>query len=120
MKKLAYVTHDPVNESCVAGRLEGRDTNFSPLTLRDAVAGGDFDRILFDWDSLDPEGREALLARLLAGAERGTVGLHSYSLVEDDAADLRGKGVAVFERLDPDAIAWLRDPRDVERIAPAA
>jgi hypothetical protein len=120
MKKLAYVTHDSVNESFAAGRLEGRDTTFSPLTLRDPVAGGDFDRILLDWDFLDPEGRETLLARLLAGAEPGTVGLHSYGLGEEDAAALRGKGVAVFERLDPDAVAWLRDPRDVGRIAPAA
>ena len=120
MKKLAYVTHDCVNESFVAGRLEQRDTAFSPLTLRDAVAGGEFDRILLDWDFLDPEGREALLARLLADAEPGTVGLHSYSFSADDAAALRGKGVAVFGRLDPDAAAWLRDPRDVGRIAPAA
>jgi hypothetical protein len=120
MKKLAYVTHDCVNESFVAGRLEQRDTTFSPLTLRDAVAGGEFDRILLDWDFLDPEGREALLARLLAGAERGTLGLHSYGLVEEDAADLRGKGVAVFERLDPDALAWLRDPSDLGASRPLA
>ena len=113
-------TASPGNESCAAGRLEGPDTTFSPLTLRDAVAGGEFDRILLDWDFLDPEGREALLAWLLAEAEPGTVGLHSYSFSEDDAADLRSKGVAVFERLDPDAVAWLRDPRDVEGIAPAA
>jgi hypothetical protein len=120
MKKLAYLTHDCVNESFVAGRLEGRDTNFSPLTLRDAASSVEFDRNLLDWDSLDAEGREALLARLLTSAERGTVGLHSYGLVEDDAAALRGKGVAVFERLDPDALAWLRGPREVEGIAPAA
>src|SRR6516164_220749 len=120
MKKLAYVTHDPVNESFVAGRLEGRDTVFSALTLRDPLAGREFDRVLLDWDSLDPEGREALLARLLAEAKPGTFGLHSYSLVEDDAATLRGKGVAVFERLDPDALAWLRDPSDLGASRPLA
>jgi hypothetical protein len=109
MKKLAFVTHDPVNESFVRLRVEDRGAIFSPLTLRDPVPAGQFDRILIDWDSLDPKGREALLAGLLTCPEPGKVGLSSYNLNDDDAAVLRGKGVAVFERVEPDAIAWLHD-----------
>jgi hypothetical protein len=105
---LAYVTHDPVNEAFVGLRLEDRHTTLSPLTLRDPVPGWEFDRILIDWDSLDPEGREALLAEFLADPEPGKIGLHSYNL-DGEAAVLRGKGVAVFGRLEPDALGWLRE-----------
>ena len=108
MKKLAYVTHDPVNEFFVGLRPEVRDTALSTLTLRDPLSCGQFDRVLIDWDSLDPEGREVLLGRFLTAPEPGKVGLHSYNL-DGEAAVLCGKGVAVFERLEPDAFAWLRD-----------
>src|SRR5262245_8874270 len=109
MKQVALVTHDVVNEEFVRTRVEERGTALTALSLRDPPPGGQFDRILIDWDSLDSERREELLAQLLGHRERDKVGLSSYGLNEDDAALLRKKGLAVFERLEPDAVAWLLD-----------
>jgi hypothetical protein len=109
MKQFALVTHDPVNESFIRTRVEERGTALTALSLRDPPPDGQFDRILLDWDSLDPERREELLAWLLGRRERGKIGLSSYNLNEDDAALLHHKGLAVFERLEPDAVAWLLD-----------
>jgi hypothetical protein len=78
-----------------------------PLTLRDPLPNGQFERVLIDWDSLDERDREGLLAGLLAEPQAGRLGLTSYGLNEDDAEALHGKGVNVFARLDPDALGWL-------------
>jgi hypothetical protein len=86
---------------------QGREVH--PLSLRDPPLDGEVESVLIDWDSLDPDGREAYLAYLLAHPGDRRIGLHSYSLNEDDAGTLRRKGVAVFERLEPDALAWLLD-----------
>jgi hypothetical protein len=109
MKQFALVTHDPVNEWFVRTRVEGRGAALTALSLRDPPPDGQFDRTLIDWDSLDPDRREELLAQLLGCPERGKIGLSSYNLNADDAALLRNKGLAVFERLDPDAVVWLLD-----------
>jgi hypothetical protein len=107
VKKLAYITHDDVNETFVASRAEAAGVTMEPLTLRDPLPNGQFERVLIDWDSLDDRGREGLLAGLLAEPRAGRFGLTSYGLNEDDAEVLRRKGVNVFGRLEPDALDWL-------------
>jgi hypothetical protein len=100
-----FLSHDPVNEHWIRRWVEERGGTFCPLSLRDPLPDGDCRLLLIDWDSLDPNGREEYLAGLLAHAGGRRVGLHSYH--HPDAATLRSKGVAVFERLDPDALDWL-------------
>jgi hypothetical protein len=107
MKQFALVTHDPVNEWFIRGRVEERGQALTVLSLRDPPPDGQFDRILIDWDSLDSPRRENLLAGVLGRGRRGKVGLSSYNLNEEDAVVLRKKGLAVFGRLDPDALSWL-------------
>jgi hypothetical protein len=107
VKNVAYITHDDVNEAFVASRAEAAGVTMEPLTLRDPLPDGQFERVLIDWDSLDDRGREGLLAGLLAEPWAGRLGLTSYGLNEDDAEVLRGKGVNVFGRLEPDALGWL-------------
>jgi hypothetical protein len=75
--------------------------------LRDPLPDCECQHLLIDWDSLDPGDREEYLVGLLAQRGDRRVGLHSYHL--PDAETLRGKGVAVFARLEPDATAWLAD-----------
>jgi hypothetical protein len=111
VKKLAYITHDEVNEALVASRAEAARVTLEPLTLRDPPPNGQFKRVLIDWDSLDGRGRERLLAALLAEPHAGRLGLTSYGFNEDDAAVLRRKGVNVFGRLEPDALDWLIEGR---------
>jgi len=109
VKKLAYVSHDDVNEAFVTSRAEVSGVTMEPLTLRDPLPDGEFERVLIDWDTLDDRGREGLLAALLAEPQAGRLGLTSYGLNEDDAEVLRRKGVNVLARLDPDALDWLID-----------
>jgi hypothetical protein len=106
-RSLFYLSHDPVNEHCVRRWVEERDETFCPLWLRDPPPDGEWQHLLIDWDSLDPEGREEYLAALLAQPGGRRIGLHSFHLA--DAEMLRRKGVAVFTRLEPDAMAWLAD-----------
>jgi hypothetical protein len=106
-RSIFYLSHDPVNEHCVRRWVEERGGTFSPLSLRDPLPDGDCKLLLIDWDSLDPDGREESLAGLLAHLSGRRIGLHSYHL--PDAETVRLKGVAVFERLEPDATTWLAD-----------
>jgi hypothetical protein len=106
-RSLFYLSHDPVNEHWVRSWVEERGGMFYPLSLRDRLPDGDCRLLLIDWDSLDSIGREEYLAGLLSHPGRRRIGLHSYYLA--DAETLRRKGVKVFERLEPEATAWLVD-----------
>jgi hypothetical protein len=101
-----YLTHDPVNEYWTRRWVEERGGTFFPLSLRDSVPDGE-QALLIDWDSLDQDGREDYLADLMARLGDLRIGLHSYH--HPDAETLGRKGVAVFERLEPDATTWLTD-----------
>jgi hypothetical protein len=88
-------------------RADERGVPLVLLTLRDLVPDGEHGAVLLDWDSLDQERREELLSRLLSRPGSARIGLHSYSLNEQDAENLRRKGVTVLERFDPEAVHWL-------------
>jgi hypothetical protein len=106
-QSLFYLSHDPVNEHSIRRWVEERGGTLYPLSLRDAPPDGECRLLLIDWDSLDVEAREVYLADLLAHPGDRRVGLHSYYL--PDAETIRRKGVAVFARLEPDAMTWLAD-----------
>jgi hypothetical protein len=104
---LFYLSHDPVNEHYMRCWVEECGGTLCPLSLRDTPPEGECQQLLIDWDSLDADGRDEYLAGLLAHSGDRRIGLHSYYL--PDAETLRRKGVAVFERLEPDATTWLAD-----------
>ncbi len=106
-KSIFYLTHDLVNEHWTRSWVEERGGTFFPLSLLDPPPDGECQLLLIDWDSLDPDGREAYLAGLLAHPGDRQIGLHSYNL--PDAATLRRKGVTILARLEPDATTWLAD-----------
>jgi hypothetical protein len=107
MERVICVTHDEVNQFWLQQQADEHGVPLALLTLRDLVPAEEYTTILLDWDSLDQERREALLGRLLSRPGSVRIGLHSYSLADQDAEDLRSKGVAVLERLDPEAVHWL-------------
>src|SRR5262249_47495901 len=107
MENTIYVTHDEVNQFWLQQQADEHGVSLVLLTLRDLVPDGEDADVLLDWDSLDQERREALLGRLLARPDNARIGLHSHSLNEQDAKDLRRKGVAVLKRFDPEAVLWL-------------
>jgi hypothetical protein len=102
-----YLTLDPVNEDWTRHWVEVRDGTFFPLSLRDPLPDGERPLLLIDWDSLDRDGREEYLARLLSHPGDRRIGLHSYHL--PDAETVRRKGVVVFARLQPDATTWMAE-----------
>jgi hypothetical protein len=102
-----YLTHDQVNEHCARRWIEERGGTFFPLSLRDTLPDCEWQLLLIDWDSLDPHDREEYLAGLVPPSGGRRVGLHSYHF--PDVETMRRKGVAVFERLEPDATIWLAE-----------
>ena len=104
-RSIFYLSHDPVNEYWTRNWVEEHGGSFFPLSLLDPLPDGECQLLLIDWDSLDPDGREEYLADLLSQPDGRRVGLHSYDF--PDAVTLGRKGVAVFERLEPDAMNWL-------------
>jgi len=92
MEKAIYVTHDEVNPCWLQQQADEHRVPLVLLTLRDLVPDEEHGPVLLDWDSLDHERREAFLGRLLSHPSNARIGLHSYSLNEQDAEDLRRKG----------------------------
>jgi predicted dehydrogenase len=104
-----YLSHDEVNDDRARRGVEARGQTVGSLEVRDGVPAEEEGTLLIDWDSLESEAREAVLGEVLARPLRRRVGMHSRGLAEEDVVTLRRKGVAVFERLEPDAIEWLLD-----------
>jgi hypothetical protein len=113
-QSLFSLSHDPVNEQYLRSWVEEHGRTLCPLSLRDAPPDGECNLLLIDWDSLDPDGREEYLTRLLAHPEDQRIALHSYHLA--DAETLRRKGVAVFTRLGhwKQALACIEKSRQLE------
>src|SRR5262245_49347500 len=88
VEQAIYITHDQVNQFWLQQQADEHGVPLVLLTLRDLVPDGEHAAVLLDWDSLDHERREALLGRLLSRRGNARIGLHSYSLHEQDAADL--------------------------------
>jgi hypothetical protein len=66
----------------------------------DPPSEGEFDAVVYDLDSMAPDRREELVARLLATRSTCVVAVHAYRL-DADADALRGQGVIVTRRPGP-------------------
>jgi hypothetical protein len=105
--RIAYITADEVNRDLgarFADRLGADVTSFHP----EAVGWlGLFDALLYDLDGVPPEGRPALLDRMLSDPPSCPTAVHGHCLPEDKALALRLHGVAVAQRLHVELIRRL-------------
>jgi hypothetical protein len=104
---IAYVTTDEVNEYLALLMAEECGETVCPLTPSDLPADEDFDAIVYDWDYLPVQQREALLPELLADGPSRPVAVHGYSLEEGCVAALCRRNVAVYRVLRPELFQLL-------------
>jgi hypothetical protein len=106
--RLAYLTIDEVNFDLARRFAEDCDATLVPLFFVDGPPDGKFDGLLYDFDHLPNEERARILTDLLRHRSSCPVALHSYHLGEEDTNALHKNGVAVFARLDPGVLLFLR------------
>jgi hypothetical protein len=104
---IAYLTIDEVNQHSALLMAEECGETVCLLTPNDLPADEDFDAIVYDWDYLPAQQREAILAGLLASRPSRPVAVHSYNLAVDCADALRRQGVAVHRVLQPELFQLL-------------
>jgi hypothetical protein len=109
---IAYLTLDEVNAD-LALRLakEGGNTLYA-LVPRRPTPRAPFDALLYDWDYLPAERRQAVLAELLDRPLPCPVAVHGYNLDDDLGETLSRKGVAVSRYLEPELFVQLRSAAD--------
>src|SRR5262249_38622228 len=89
------------------GLAEALGAQLVPLFIREPAPQAPFAAVLYDLDSLPPDDRRRVVEGLLAGRPPSPAAAHSYRLGEGEAEALRARGVAVFRRLDGQAVAGL-------------
>jgi hypothetical protein len=97
--RVAYLTTDEVNEYLAVTMAAACDIQLVPRAPRETPADGEFDAVIYDWDFLPPEQRQALRERLRAGRGPGRVIVHGYNLGKKEVAAWRQQGITVFRRL---------------------
>jgi hypothetical protein len=105
---VAYLTTDEVNEALALQMAAECGITLRPLALQEAPTDGDFDAVLYDWDYLPAECRQAILANLRLGSAPHPVVLHSYNLEDEEIDTLREYGVTVYRCLEPAVFHGLR------------
>jgi hypothetical protein len=105
--RIAYATTDDVNRALAAQLAMAFGAVVKGIPPGSAPGDGRFDAVVYDLDSVPPDGRAALLEQILSGRWRCPMAVHGYSLSEGQAAALRLRGVAVGQRLDRELIRTL-------------
>jgi hypothetical protein len=100
--RVAYVTADEVNAVWAAELALSQEATLFPLGADDAVPHGEFDLVLYDWDSLPESLRLELLAAARTGVCPGRMAIHSYHLPRGHGKTLHQAKVAVYPRLAAD------------------
>ena len=106
--RVAYLTTDEVNEHLAVTMAAACDIQLVPRAPGQAPPDGEFDAVLYDWDYLPPEHRQALRERLRVGRGPGRVIVHGYNLGKKEVAAWRQQGIAVFRRLESKVFRALR------------
>jgi hypothetical protein len=104
MKKLYYLTTDPVNASAAEGLAFAEELDLETAEPRDLPRlereGGE---VVLDWDFLPPEVR----SHLLNGSAVQLVGVHGFQVGDSVASFLPPRGIVVSRHLDRAFVAAL-------------
>jgi hypothetical protein len=115
--RIAYLTVDEVNEDLALRLAEEYGMTVCLHTFRDPPLDGQFDAVLYDWDSVPRSAQREILARLLEGPLSCPVGVHGYNVPETQEEALRKKAVVVFRALQPEVFRLLHLAADQLRPA---
>jgi hypothetical protein len=110
--RIAYLTVDEVNEDLALRLAEEYGMTVCPQTLRDPFPDGQFDAVLYDWDSFPRSDQQEILARLLEGSLSCPVAVHGYNASEPQVEALRKKAIIVFRTLKPEVFQLLHRAAD--------
>jgi hypothetical protein len=105
--QIAYLTTDDVNLSWAARTASECGAMLTPVLLEGVMPNGRFGAVLYDLDHQDPQQGKAVLADLLSNPPSLPVGLHGYSLGDEEMASLSANGVVVSQPFDPELVRSL-------------
>jgi hypothetical protein len=106
--RVAYLSTDEVNQALAAEMALAWGATIHPRWPRDGPPDGEYDALLYDWDSWPAAGRRQLLAGLAGGPRHRPVAVLGYNLTEDEAEALGAHSVAVHRSLHADVFRHLR------------
>jgi uncharacterized RDD family membrane protein YckC len=106
--RIAYLTTDEVNHDLAQRTADGCGAILEVLALEGPTPERAYDAVLVDWDYLPADGRQPVLAALLAGQWPCPVAVHGHHLEDEVRHTLCQNGVAIHRRLEPQWLArWL-------------
>jgi hypothetical protein len=106
--RFAYLSTDEVNLSLALEMALACGATAHPVFPKEPPPDGEYDGLLYDWDSWPAQQQQQFLAELAGGRPPHPVAVHSYNLTEEQAEALRGHGVAVHRSLEPVVFRLLR------------
>jgi hypothetical protein len=106
--RLAYLTTEEVNQALAPEMAHRCGVTVHPLWPKDPPPDGEYDAVLYDWDSWPAARRQQLLAGLVNAPPHRPVAVHGYHLTDGQAEALRSHGVAVHRSLRPEVFRLLR------------
>jgi hypothetical protein len=115
--RIAYLSTDEMNQALAATMAQAHRVTLCLVEPRDASPGAEIDALLYDWDFWHVEGRDELLAQLLAGVAHCPVVLHGHNVGDDQADALRRQGIGVYRALQPAVFQHLRQAVLAFRVA---
>jgi hypothetical protein len=105
---VAYLSIDEVNQALATEMALACSVTVHPVWPRDPPPNGEYEALLYDWDSWPAERRKQVLEGLADGPPHRPAAVHGYNLTEDEAEALRRYGVAVHRSLRPEVFERLR------------
>lgn len=102
--QIAYWTMDDVNLDWAKQTAASRGATLTPMTAAGVEPETPFDAVLYDMDHTDPLHGRMVIAELLSHPAMIPVGLHGYSLSDEDVAALQAHGVVVSPLLTPQMV----------------
>ncbi len=117
--RIAYLTTDEVNLHLAEEMAAACGLTLCPLAPKDPPPDGEFDALLYDWDHWPAEQLREVMAELLGGGLPHAVAVHGYNLGDGRAEALRQHTVAVYRRLQPQVLRFLRRAARTMRAARA-
>jgi hypothetical protein len=113
---VAYLSIDEVNQALAAEMALACGLTVHPVWPKDRPPNGEYEALLYGWDSWPAERREQVLEGLADGPPHRPAAGHGYSLTEDEAEALRRRGVAVHRSLRPEVFTQLRRAAVLDRL----
>jgi hypothetical protein len=96
--RIAYLTNDEVNRTQADTAAAECGTIICALPSNDFRPDGQFDGVLYDLESVEKDERADLVAQIIGSPSTCPRAVHGYCISDEQAKNLRRRGLAVVKR----------------------